>query len=188
MDTRDSGKAAVIRSTCVLALLLVVSVLASAWLHVSDLTLVLAVVWPAAGIVAGVLIGAVAFVVQSMPSIQEKVIAAFHRSQVDHGQQLTPEQEATLRGQFTASMKHIRQNVSVVLAALAVLALSTWWAYADLPFLSWPLWSPFSKLQAVHAVGFFMFCIVLYAVWDTLQSMFLLSSLDSESATSGPKG
>ncbi|MCC6682013.1 MAG: hypothetical protein IT445_14020 [Phycisphaeraceae bacterium] len=177
-----------IRSVLILVASFTVSVIASAWLHVHDLTLVIAVIWPAAGIVAGVLIGAVVFVVQSMPHIQEKVIVAFIESQQRYEQQLTSSQKGYIRNMFAKSRKDIQQNVLVVLLTLAVLAASTWWAYADIPYLTWPIIAPISKVQAVHAIAFFMFTIILYAAWDTLSSMFLCSTLESESTPTEHQG
>ena len=152
------------------------------WLVVADYSVINSIVWNLMGVLSGVMIGAVVYLVSVIEGIKRRAIRDIQRHR-----DLKPAAKDYLEGLFDTAMCEVKQDTGFLIAATAVMLLLVLWGHIDLPLISWPRWSPLTKIQCIYGTVWASLNLSLYAVWDAVGVMFGLSDLSDKIDDGGAK-
>ena len=158
-----------------LLVILAVSLCLCSWVHVPDYTFINSMVWNLLGLLGGVMVASVVFLIQVADQIRRRALEALIRDN-----KLSENGRKEMDARFDAAMDEVRSDVYLLLICVAVAVLAVFWGNMDIPLVRWAT-NPFiTKIQTVHGIILWSICVCLLCVRDCTQAMFRLRDIDRE--------
>jgi hypothetical protein len=157
----------------ILGVIFVCCFLGAICLHISDFSLLNAMLWNLLALIAGVAIASSTFFLSVVGSIRENVLTSLREHNADN---LTID---SVNRRFSKGVGEMRGNVRLILMISGSAVALVFWGHANIPYVAWPIeW--ISKLQTIYGLSAFLLFLALLATWDIVDMMFLLRRLGDE--------